>query len=291
MSQHVHEHGNWQEQSDSPHVSPYYQPEIRRISMDQPVKWLRQGWNDLVRHPGAALGYGLFVTALYTALVSLAVASKFYIVGLQATAGFVFLAPLLAVGFYGISKQREKNQPVSLRNTWQAWGANPAGIFGMGAILLLIFMAWFMLSMQSAALMTNSAEGAAFSVMTASFTQFATVILTQATPLTLLSYFAIGLVAVLVTFALAAFSLPMLMDRPETDAITALVTSWHAVLQNWQPMLFWAVLISLITGIGLALFYVGLIVTMPLLGFATWHAYRATLGEWRKVEQKEVPRY
>jgi uncharacterized membrane protein len=56
-------------------------------------------------------------------------------------------------------------------------------------------------------------------------------------------------------------------------------------------MLLWAVLIAVITGIGLSLFYIGLAVTMPLLGFATWHAYRDTLGEWRQVEEKQAPYY
>jgi len=46
------------------------------------------------------------------------------------------------------------------------------------------------------------------------------------------------------------------------------------VRKNWQPMTLWACLIVMFVGAGIATFYIGLIVWMPLIGHATWHAYR-----------------
>jgi uncharacterized membrane protein len=109
-------------------------------------------------------------------------------------------------------------------------------------------------------------------------------------PMTL-AYLLIGLVAVAVAFAFTAVSIPMLLDRPETDAITAVVTSWKAVIFNWKPMLVWALLIAAITGLGLAFLFVGVAITTPLLGFATWHAYRDMLSEWREIKQPEATYY
>jgi uncharacterized membrane protein len=100
-----------------------------------------------------------------------------------------------------------------------------------------------------------------------------------------------GLVAALVVFAITAVSIPMLLDRPEVDGITALVTSWYAVLHNWKTMLGWAALIVAVTAVGFLVFYIGLAVAVPLLGHATWHAYRDILGDWQEIEQPKVGYY
>jgi uncharacterized membrane protein len=42
-------------------------------------------------------------------------------------------------------------------------------------------------------------------------------------------------------------------------------------------MLVWGALIALLTAIGFATAFIGLIVLMPLVGHATWHAYRALI--------------
>ena len=65
----------------------------------------------------------------------------------------------------------------------------------------------------------------------------------------------------------------MLLDRP-LDVMTAIVTSVRAVMANPKPMLLWAALIVGFTGAGLITLYLGLIVTVPLIGYATWHAYK-----------------
>ena len=75
-------------------------------------------------------------------------------------------------------------------------------------------------------------------------------------------------------FSISAISMPMLAEQPRLDVITAIVTSVRAVRKNPAPMLLWAVLIAAVTGVGLATLYLGLIVTVPLIGHATWHAYR-----------------
>jgi uncharacterized membrane protein len=82
-------------------------------------------------------------------------------------------------------------------------------------------------------------------------------------------------------FTTSAFSLPMIMDR-KTDAITAVVTSVNAVRRNKKTMLIWAIIIVSFVMIGFATFFIGFIVFLPLIGHATWHAYRDTVdaSEW-----------
>jgi uncharacterized membrane protein len=96
---------------------------------------------------------------------------------------------------------------------------------------------------------------------------------------------AVGSIFALLTFMFSAFSLPMICDR-EADAVTAIVTSVNAVLRNKRAMFVWILLIVGLTGIGFATAMIGLAVTIPLLGHATWHAYRETVdaSAWPALE-------
>jgi uncharacterized membrane protein len=78
------------------------------------------------------------------------------------------------------------------------------------------------------------------------------------------------------TFAATAFSLPMIADR-DVDMVTACVSSLNAVLHNKRVMLWWAVLICVLTVVGFATALLGLAVIMPWLAYAAWHGYRETL--------------
>ena len=75
-------------------------------------------------------------------------------------------------------------------------------------------------------------------------------------------------------FALSVVSLPMMLDRSETDVATALVTSLWAVRENPVVMLFWAGIIVALIAIGYLTAFIGLAVFFPLLGHATWRAYQ-----------------
>lgn len=273
------------------HVSPGYLTEIRHLSMEQPLTWVRKGWQDLKHNPVIAISYGAVIAVIYAVIVAFAMSTQLYRVGIQLTAGFVLLAPMMALGFYGISQKIERGEKVHFLDTFRTWRRNHKGLLGMGLILVLLFLSWFMSSMWTAAFLAESKDELALFMGFESFSEFYGTLVTSLTLPMFLGYFLVGLVAVLVAFAFTAVSIPMLMEHPETDAITALVASWEAVIHNWKPMLWWAVLIAFFTGIGLAFFYIGLAITMPLLGFATWHAYRDTLGEWRKVEEQQPPYY
>ena len=73
---------------------------------------------------------------------------------------------------------------------------------------------------------------------------------------------------------MTAVSIPLLLDRSEANVVTAIVTSFRAVSENPGAMLLWAALIVVFVGFGLVTFYLGLVATLPLIGFASWHVYR-----------------
>lgn len=92
-----------------------------------------------------------------------------------------------------------------------------------------------------------------------------------------------GAVFSAIIFCFSAFSLPMIMDR-KVDVITAIITSINAVLRNRSVLFLWACIIVLIVAIGFATVFLGFIVLMPLVGHATWHAYKETINsdDWPK---------
>jgi uncharacterized membrane protein len=91
------------------------------------------------------------------------------------------------------------------------------------------------------------------------------------------AYLAAGFGFALLVFATSVVSLPMLLDRPKMDTLTAMIVSFNALRLNIQPMLLWGALIAVLVAVGFALYYLGLIVVLPLIGHATWHAYRETV--------------
>ena len=92
---------------------------------------------------------------------------------------------------------------------------------------------------------------------------------------------AVGSIFVTIVFSVSAFSLPMVMDK-KVDMLTCCISSINAVLRNKTTMVVWAGLIVFFTAIGIVTLFLGFLVIIPLLGYATWHSYRDTLNadEW-----------
>jgi uncharacterized membrane protein len=74
-------------------------------------------------------------------------------------------------------------------------------------------------------------------------------------------------------FASTVVAMPLLLDQQVTLK-TAILTSWRVVLENPAVMAWWAALIMGFTLLGLASLLLGLILVIPMLGHASWHAYR-----------------
>ena len=82
-----------------------------------------------------------------------------------------------------------------------------------------------------------------------------------------------GFVLACAAFAISAVSIPMIVDR-DVSAMEAIAVSIRATLDNWRAMAFWAGLIVVFTAMALVPFFLGLALVLPVVGHATWHAYR-----------------
>jgi uncharacterized membrane protein len=246
---------------------PFVAP-CRELSPWAPFRWIKLGVKDLLQAPQQSLIYGLSV-ALMIAIVSLLAWMKgsqwimFAMLG-----GFVFLAPLTCIGLYAISAQLERGQPPLMARSLRAAFRRHLGnemIFAI--ILLIIFLVWARAAVIITVFFPTDGEQ---------------------TWRDLLPYLAfgsmIGSVFAAVTFCASAFSLPMIMHR-NVDSITAIVTSVNAVLRNKRAMFIWLTIIVASLLLGLVTAFVGLIVIIPVIGYAAWHGYLET------IDAEEFPRH
>jgi uncharacterized membrane protein len=241
-------------------------PEVNEITLDHPWQWLADGWKDLTRAPGYSLAYGGVFTAVSMLLTLGMFYENLFFVIPPLVAGFFLVAPLLGIGLYNISETLERKSEVEFCQAWKAWKRNEVHLAGMGVTLLLILMAWMLAANLVFALLFDKPVPTGENFISQVF-------LSGESPLFLFTGIGVGALIAIFTFSITVVSVPMLMDR-KVDLMTAMQTSLRAVRRNWQAMALWGSLIVMFVGIGLVTFYIGLIVAMPLVGHATWHAYR-----------------
>jgi uncharacterized membrane protein len=239
---------------------------VRLVGVDQPWRWLSAGWSDLRRAPQVSLSYGaLFVIASFLVTLGLWLAGLVYLV-LPLAAGFMFVGPVIAVGLYEVSRRLGEGQQVSLRDAMAAWRTHAGPIATMGLVLMLFMLAWIRLAFLIFALF--------FGASPPSWEHLVTTLLfsTDGIPFLIVGTATGGALAA-IAFAMSAIALPLLLDR-DVGTLVAVATSVAAVLKNWRVMIGWGALIVLFTAAGLVTCYIGLAVTLPLIGYASWHAYR-----------------
>lgn len=236
-------------------------PVVRAVPWLAPVDWLARGWRALVAHPAPTLFYGGCFAAMGWLLGALLRDSPALMMAL--TCGFLLLGPFLAMGVYDIARRHDRGEPVRLGQTLGAWSGNGLNIAVLGIALGVVMMLWARSSMMLIALffpdrMPNVALLIDQLVGTANL------------PF-VLTYVAVGAAFAMLVFAFSAIAIPLMLDR-RTDAITAVIASLVAVGRNLPAMVLWAGLIVALTAAGFVTLFLGLVVTTPWLGLATWYA-------------------
>ncbi|MQX35164.1 DUF2189 domain-containing protein [Roseospira navarrensis] len=249
---------------------PVLSDRVATVTLDHPWQWLQAGWRDLVTAWPVSLGLGALFTGTGLLLsLGLALAGMGYLIT-STIAGFMLVAPGLAMGFYDISRRLERGERPSVWSALTAWRTNPVHMLSFGIALMFFMMIWLRfaalvfaiffpyvsMSWGSMLNQTLSAEGLVFLAVGG----------------------AVGAVFAAIAFMCAAVSMPMMMDR-RSDVFEAVVTSILAVVRNPAPMALWAGLIVVFTEAGLVTLLIGLTVTLPLIGHASWHAYRTLVPD------------
>jgi uncharacterized membrane protein len=244
---------------------------IREVTLDHPWRWLSAGWRDLCEAPAGIMWGVLFAGGGFALFYALRQADMDYLM-VPLGLGFTLVGPLAAVGFYEISRRRDMGGNASLGASMAGFRRNTEQVGLVGAFLMIAFLAWMRLAMLEFMLFFSGSPPTLDGLYNA-------IMLSEQGAGLLLLGTVTGAVIGLGVFAMTAIAVPMLIDRPDCDAMTAMLTSLEAMRRNWAPMLLWAFLIGLFTLAGLSLFLIGLVVTLPLIGHASWHAYRDLVGD------------
>jgi len=254
------------EESGLPFVAP-----CRRLHASDPIHWLALGWQDFKRAPGVSLYYGGFLVLLSYVLAFFTWKLGGYILILSLMSGLVFLAPVLAIGLYSISCQLQRGRKPQIGYCLREGRRHLGSELVYSMVLLVIFLLWARAGSMVHVFFPMQAEPHLADL--ALFLGIGT---------------AVGALFSGLVFMASAFSLPMMLDR-NTDTITAVLTSVNAVLRNKGAMLVWAMLIGIALAVGVATAFIGFAVTMPILGYATWHGYKATIeaDDWPQHRIRE----
>lgn len=241
-------------------------PDVRIIGFGEPFGWLAGGWRDLWRAPGPCLIYGLGVSALMAALSYGLYASHVAFWAVFLAFGFVFVAPVLAMGLYEAGRRLEAGLTPRLGSMILVRKALRQDSFFLGLALFIVLSIWLQIAQVVYGLSTFQLHDTV-----EAFVRFA--IGTDDGRRMMLFGGAIGGVMALVAYTLVVITAPMLLD-PENDVFIATVTSVRAVLSNPGPMLLWALIVATLVLAAAATAFLAMVVVLPWLGLASWRAYR-----------------
>ncbi|MFN0186678.1 MAG: DUF2189 domain-containing protein [Aquabacterium sp.] len=238
---------------------------LRPLAWRDPMRWLRAGWQDFRRSPRIGLFYGGCFMAMGWALLRVFEHAPVYTLALAA--GFLLTGPFLCLGLYQVSRRLERGETPRLGDSLLAWRRHTGHLAIFGFVLLVLELLWSRSTLVIFALSFRGMPDFKGSLLALLNPANATFIVTWAV---------VGAVFATLIFAISVISIPMLLDR-QTDAITAALTSIRLVLHQPGVMLGWAALIAGITGVAMLPGFAGLLLAAPVLGHASWHAYRAAV--------------
>lgn len=246
---------------------PLYAP-CNTLQMSDTVYWLKQGWQDYKASWKLSAGYGLFF-----AVATAAITAFFWFYGNRITLfsmGFLFflLAPIFCFGLYDVSKELQEHHKPTVKHSLQQMIKNAGSHWVYGIMLVVVGLLWL-----RAAFIIHIFYP---SVANPTLSDMASFLMVGST---------VGAFFAALVFSSAAFSLPMIMDR-NTETVTAVLTSMNAAIENPGVALLWAFIIFGMVAVGVLTGFLGLIVVMPLLGYASYHAYESAIVTERSQDRK-----
>jgi len=256
-----------------PYVAPVSnQPQavMVRLGLGDPIRWLGAGWRDFMAAPGIGVFYGICFWLMAVVLTLVFRSKPEYVMSIAS--GCLLVGPFLAMGLYEVSRRREQGIAPELGASLTAWDKHLRSMGMLVLVLIVLELLWGRASLVVFAVFFNTGMPSTTGVLQAIFN-----------PENLdfvLVYLAVGGIFAMLVYSTAVVSIPMILDR-DTDAIGAAITSIRVMFANPITMLWWGLLITVLIGLALATWGLGFIVIGPLLGHASWHAYRGAV-QWRE---------
>ena len=236
------------------------------ITMENTTEWVQKGWSDFKRAPGISLLYGGLFVGIGYGIFFFLMASGLGSMILPAAASFMLIAPLATVLLYGVSKRLHQGEPVNISSIIKSTMEKSEQLAVVGFALAFLTMAWLLLALIIFSVFFGGTPPALDNF-------YSDLIVLPQAPVFLVVGCAVGAVIAVAAFAVSVLSLPLIMDR-DINGIEAVIFSVTVARHHWRVMMSWAATLVLLTACGMATFFVGLAVTVPVCGYASWHAYK-----------------
>lgn len=243
-------------------------PRVNRITVNDVIDALAAGLSDFRAAPVYGLTIGAFFAVGGMFVILSAAALNMSYLSYPAAAGFVLIGPFAAVGLYEVSRRLASGQELSWSKVFGTmWAQKGRELSWMAFVVLFIQIMWMYQVRLLLALFLGFRSFA-------SFEEFLTELITTPEGLMFLAIgHVVGAVLSLLLFSLTVISFPLLLEE-DRDFITAMITSVRAVVTSPVPMIGWAFVVTAVLIVSMAPAFLGLIVTLPVLGHTTWHLYR-----------------
>lgn len=255
--------------SETSTVAETRNPERQRhLPARAALGWLGAGWRDFTTRPALSLAYGVVVSLLSMIIIGTLFAFGRDYILFPVIAGYMIVAPVLAIGLYEKSRILDVGKTLTMRQMLLVRPKAGQHIFFTGLLLCLVMLLWTRAAVLLYALFfgIRPFPGLDSIVLTLLGTPAGWAMLIIGT--------LIGGLFAAFGFAISVFSVPMMLDR-RTDALTAMATSMAMVWNNLFPMIAWGAIVLVLFAASVMTGFLAFIVIFPLLGHGTWHAYKA----------------
>lgn len=239
-------------------------PEATPVNLMSPWRWLALGWTDLRRNPLPGLLHGLMLGAFGWLLLWVA-HDRFWLLA-GAFSGFLIVAPILATGLYHISREQAAGRSAGMRDVIALWRSGDGRLVRFGLLLCLAGTGWVLTSAGLITLMSPEPIEKPLDFLRS-------VVLQREVGLFEV-WLLMGALLAAPIFASSVMAIPMLVDT-QVPVSTAVGESWRAVASEPSVMTLWALILAVLSAIGMLTAMLGLIVIVPWLAHASWHAYQA----------------
>lgn len=241
---------------------------VRTVESEASMRWLNAGIKDFRASPGASIAYGMVYVVLGLLLAWLSWANPIFVTSL--VAGFLIIGPLVAVGFYSMSRTLEQGGKPNVSQGLAALRFNSASLISFAMVLGVLMGIWAVISSITVALsFDNVTIGDHWLDTLAGHENFVPF---------LFAWLLGGALIAVVAFSIRVISVPLITDK-KVDVVTAMITSVKTVTANPCVMLSWAFILATLVFLGFIFFFVGLAITLPIAGHASWHTYRELIAE------------
>ncbi len=242
--------------------------QTRKVTISDLRQCLKAGYSDFSARPISIPFQIAFYFLIALTIVLFAADQNLRYLAFPMVAGFNLIAPIIAIGFFEMSRQREQGMPMRWGSAFSFIHTSAfAPILALSIVMMLLYVGWlYMAEMIYFGLFSENPPATVAALIDELFST------RRGGALVVYGNF-VGFLFACAAMAISVVAFPLALDKPVTSG-TAIQVSVRAFADNLGVMCVWGLIVVALLALGAAFFLIGLAVALPVLGHATWHLYR-----------------